>query len=271
MNDRIKEELSKHVLEVSNVTLFYGLPIDTIENIRDNKAVVEINYKNGDYLKLSKLKNGAVFDCNIHRPNGTWRVWLDKNNQINSQFAYTKGKFKGLICNGYFANSEYALCLSCPDMVRWDMIRSYDGGHTVEMYDPAKKRTVHVYENGMIKEDYNEMQEARRKAAEAEKDKKQEALYQSYCKKYGKANVDEIMLRNNIKVGMPFSVIKAFCNYKLTDDRGSSKWYAVKYGGTYYDEDSNSFKPREYNFAALIREWSIRVENGVVKYVGHHK
>ena len=128
-----------------------------------------------------------------------------------------------------------------------------------------------VMSNSMSAQDYKKMQEARRKAAEAEKDKKQEALYQSYCKKYGKANVDEIMLRNNIKVGMPFSVIKAFCNYKLTDDNGSSKWYDVKYGGTYYDENSNSFKPREYNFAALIREWSIRVENGVVKYVGHHK
>lgn len=256
---------------VQDVFLLPCIPTDKIKEVKIGDKVSEMYYENGDYIKISKIKNGEVFDCNMHRPNGTWRVWLDKNFQTNSQFAYTKGKFKGLICNGYFANSEYASCLSCLDMVRWDMIRSYDGGHTVEMYDSAKKRTVHVYENGVIKEDYDEMLEARRKAAEAEKDKKQEALYQSYCKKYGKANVDEIMLRNNIKVGMPFSVIKAFCNYKLTDDRGSSKWYAVKYGGTYYDEDSNSFKPREYNFAALIREWSIRVENGVVKYVGHHK
>ena len=67
------------------------------------------------------------------------------------------------------------------------------GDSSVEMYEPSNKRIVHVSERGVIEEDYKKMQEARRKAAEAEKDKKQEALYQSYCKKYGKANVDEIM------------------------------------------------------------------------------
>ena len=266
----LKRIQQKNRLTVSDVALIYGVPTDSIVRVNNTDKVVELHYKNGDYVKFSKLKENEVFDCNIHRPNGIWKVWQDNNSEVHSQFVYTNGPYKGLIRNGWIKYTQNAQCLSCLDMVNWRMMER-PGDSSVEMYEPSNKRIVHVSEKGVIEEDYKKMQEARRKAAEAEKDKKQEALYQSYCKKYGKANVDEIMLRNNIKVGMPFSVIKAFCNYKLTDDNGSSKWYDVKYGGTYYDENSNSFKPREYNFAALIREWSIRVENGVVKYVGHNK
>ena len=58
--------------------IMYCLPTDTVVGLKSNDNVEEVYFKNGDYIKYSKLKYGAVYDCLIHRPNGIWTVKLDK-------------------------------------------------------------------------------------------------------------------------------------------------------------------------------------------------
>ena len=140
-------------------------------------------------------------------------------------------------------------------------------GYSPRLFEPAKNRWLTVYENtGEIKE-YIEEERARRNAiANAQRKKQEEAIYASYCQKYGKSNVDNIF-NSRIHVGMPFSVINAMCYTELTDEIGSTKWYRVLYAGSKYDYENKKILPMNVLYApkAALSYWLVSVSNNVVR------
>lgn len=249
-----------------NVILIPCIASDIISNVITNDKISEIHYQNGDYVKISKLKNGEVFDCKVHRPNGIWTVSQDDNFKPISKFTYTSGYYKGLVYEGKFKLNNYAECLACKDMINRNMMEYTINGYYPTLFDPTKKQYLHVESNGNIKE-YVEAEQARRKAAANAQQKQEEnAIYQSYCKKYGKSNVDNVF-KCSIHSGMPFSVIKDLCYTELTDEIGSTKWYRVLYAGSNYDLKNKKLIPLDVFRVpkAIVSYWLISVSNGTVQ------
>lgn len=255
---------------VKGVILLPCIPTDKIKEVKIGDKVSEMYYENGDYIKISKIKNGEVFDCRVHRPNGLWTVTLDNNVPV-SKFVFTKGRYKGLVCNDKFEGSNYASCLTVLDMLDYRMFKSpgYNQYSFYEprLFDPSKNRWLTVYSNtGEIKE-YLEEAKAKREAVEnAQKKKLEQEIYATYCKKYGKTNIDNIF-RCRIPVGMPFSVIKDLCYTELTDEIGATKWYRVFYAGSKYDHGNKKLVPIDVRYApkAIVSYWLISVSNGTVR------
>lgn len=240
------------------ISLVYCLPSDSIKRVETNDKIVEIDYANGDYLKFSKLKEGTVYDCHVHRPNGVWTVKVNDEGKRESEFVYTSGKYKGFIYKDDFDYTEYAQCMAFPEM-KIDRKR---------LYEPSRNRFVYIRDDGEIQEYFEERMEAERRLRSLEYRQKTAPIYQAYCQKYGKANVDEILTNNNIKVGMPLSVIKALCHCSITDQGKYGEWYYVWFCGYEYDFENNKIKPYDAK-NPLANEWYIRVSNGVVDYVGY--
>ena len=271
--NRIKEEYKKLDAErvyVDNVIVVYCLPSDNISNVNVTDKVVELYFKNGDYLKYSKLMRGQVYDCMMHRPNGTWKVKLDADNNPVSEYVFTSGIYKGLIYKDKIDKSDYAECLSFNEMLHYSMFtRSIIDGYLSyikRLYDPSNNRWLTVIDKGEIKE-YIEEEQARRNAiAKAERDKKESAIYDAYCKKYGKNNIDNIF-NARLNVGMPFSAIKDLCVTELTDQMGNTNWYRVFYAGSRYDYDNMKIVPQDVRYVpkAILSYWIVRVSNGVVR------
>lgn len=226
----------KPVLMNGEVRLIYGLSTDEISEIVSNDKTIDIKYSNGDYLKISKLMNGSVYDCKIHRPNGIWEVHLDENNQRVSQFKYTQGYYKNLIYSGSFEFDEYAQGLSCTDMVNRDMMKSE------HIYEPATNSWLTVRSDGKIQEYYNRQWERVEKAQIAESKAKLQAERNAFAKKYGQAvmaSLDDL----KIPVNMPIYALKEY-----RDKDGNERFrYSMK------TESAGNIKHYEIN--ALILMW----------------
>lgn len=249
--------------EALDITLVPGLPSDKIKEIKKGENVSEIYYENGDYLKISKLKNGEVFEGKAHRPQGIWTIKLDENNKVKSSFVFTKGRYKDLIYE--FNNTVWTMAIL--DMEKY-LIR-----YGARLYSPSEKRWLTVLrETGEIEEYLKEEQAKRDAIAQAKKNQQEEAIYSAYCKKYGKSNVDNI-LDSKIHTGMPFSVVKAMCVTELTDEMGTGDWYRVYYAGSKYDYANNRLQPQDVRYApkAFLSYWLVRVSNGVVQSVHRMK
>ena len=247
--------------EALDITLVPGIPSDKIKEIKKGENVSEIYYENGDYLKISKLKNGEVFEGKAHRPQGIWTIKLDENNKVKSSFVFTKGRYKDLIYEGKFENNAWSMAIV--DMEKY-LIRY--GAH---LYSPSEKRQLTVLrETGEIEEYLKEEQAKRDAIAQAKRNQQEEAIYSAYCKKYGKSNVDNI-LDSKIHIGMPFSVVKAMCVTELTDEMGTGNWYRVYYAGSKYDYANNRLQPQDVRYApkAFLSYWLVRVSNGKVQSV----
>ena len=256
---------------VQDVVLIYGLPSDTIIKYIANDKVIEINYKNGDYIKISKLQQGSVYECNMHRPNGIWKVVLNDKMKPVSEFVYTSGPFKGLIYKDDFYYSQYGQCLTVQDMITPEMMKQpyYDGTYDPRLYQPSKQRWVHVRGKGTIKEFEEEKEAAIAKVENTKRQQQQNAIYQVYCKKYGKSNVDEILNNKRIKLDMPFSVIKALCNCSIISEGDGYQLYEVWFSGYSYDLENKKIQPHKVAYSAFANKWTIRVVNGVVKKIYH--
>lgn len=251
--------------ETLDITLVPGIPSDKIKEIKKGENVSEIYYENGDYLKISKLKNGEVFEGKAHRPQGIWTITLDENNKVKSSFVFTKGRYKDLIYTGPFEKSAWPMAIV--DMEKY-LIRY--GAH---LYSPSEKRQLTVLqETGEIEEYLKEEQAKRDAIAQAKRNQQEEAIYSAYCKKYGKSNVDNI-LDSKINIGMPFSVVKAMCVTELTDEMGTGDWYRVYYAGSKYDYANNKLQPQDVRYApkAFLSYWLVRVSNGTVRSVHRMK
>jgi len=264
----VKTITNKYNLQ--DIILLPCIPSDKIKEVKIGDKVSEMYYENGDYIKISKIKYGEVFDCKMHRPNGLWTVTLENNKPV-SKFVFTKGRYKGLVCNDKFEGSDYATCLTVLDMLDYRMFKSpgYNqySGYEPRLFDPSKNKWLTVYSNtGEIKE-YLEAAKAKREAVEnAQRKKIEQEIYASYCKKYGKSNIDNIF-GSRIHVGMPFSVIKELCYTELTDEIGGTKWYRVFYAGSNYDCDNKKLVPIDVRYApkAIVSYWQVSVSNGVVQ------
>lgn len=266
------EEINKEInnlkersVFVDNVTAIYCIPSDEIVKVTENENTSEVQYKNGDYVKVSKLKrksnSGLIYECLIHRPNGIWKVNSNNNNLI-CEYVFTSGDLKGFIYKGNLSLVKYLsdINLFGPNQI---------GG--LEVFDTARNRTVHLTKDGKVKEYLDEARQAKNAAQDAEKARKANAAYQVLCNKYGKANVDELFNNYNIKVGMPFSMIKALCHCKIDiEGDGGYKWYDVVCSGCYFDKDKNVFIPNAISVFVPTKLFWIRVEDGKVTFVGHH-
>lgn len=226
----------KPFLMNGEVRLVYGLPTDEISEIVSNDKTIDIKYNNGDYLKISKLMNGTVYDCNIHRPNGIWEVHLDGNNQRVSQFKYTQGYYKDLIYSGSFRFDKYAKGLSCTDMVNKDMMESE------HIYEPATNSWLTVRSDGKIQEYYDRQWESDEKERIAESKAKLQAERNAFAKKYGQAVMASL---DNLKIpiNMPITALKEY-----RDKDGTERFrYSMK------AEAAGNIKHYEIN--ALILMW----------------
>ncbi len=247
---------------VENVTAIYCIPSDEIVKVIENEKTSEIQYKNGDYAKISKLRSGMIYDCTIHRPNGIWKVKTNNNNLI-SEYVYTN-ELKRFIYKLPLKGGSLVKHLSRLDMLSLNMMKEN------EIFDTAKNRMVHLRGDGKIEEYVREAYEAKIAAQDAEKARKEKAAYQVLCNKYGKANVDELFNNNNIKVGMPFSMIKELCHCKIDIEGEGYKWYDVACSGCHLDEDKNVLIPNVISVFVPTKLFWIRVEDGKVTFVGHH-
>jgi len=254
--------LKEQAALVENVTAIYCVPSDEIVKVIENENTSEIQYKNGDYVKISKLKSGLVYDCMIHRPNGIWKVKTNNNNLI-SEYVYTND-LKGFIYKLPLKGGSLVKHLSRLDMLSLNMMKEN------EIFDTAKNRTVHLRGDGKIEEYVREAYEAKIAAQDAEKARKEKAAYQILCNKYGKVNVDELYNNYNIKVGMSFSMIKELCHCKLDIEGEGYRWYDVVCSGCHLDEDKNVLIPNVISVFVPTKIFWIRVEDGKVTFVGHH-
>ena len=247
---------------VDNVTAIYCIPSDEIVKVIENEKTSEIQYKNGDYVKISKLRSGIIYDCTVHRPNGIWKV-KTTNNNLTSEYVYTN-ELKGFIYKLPIQGGSLVKHLSRLDMLSLNMMKDS------EIFDTANNRTVHLRGDGKIEEYVREAYEKKIAAQDAAKAKKENAAYQILCNKYGKANVDELYNNYNIKVGMPFSMIKELCHCKLDIEGEGYKWYDVGCSGCHLDEDKNVLVPNVISVFVPTKLFWIRVEDGKVTFVGHH-
>lgn len=247
---------------VENVTAIYCIPSDEIVKVIENEKTSEIQYKNGDYVKISKLRSGIIYDCTVHRPNGIWKV-KTTNNNLTSEYVYTN-ELKGFIYKLPIQGGSLVKHLSRLDMLSLNMMKDS------EIFDTANNRTVHLRGDGKIEEYVREAYEKKIAAQDAAKAKKENAAYQILCNKYGKANVDELYNNYNIKVGMPFSMIKELCHCKIDIEGEGYKWYDVVCSGTHLDEDKNVLVPNVISVFVPTKLFWIRVEDGKVSFVGHH-
>lgn len=259
------DNLKEQSVLVDNVTAIYCIPSDEIVKVTENENTSEMQYKNGDYVKVSKLKrksnSALIYECLIHRPNGIWKVNSSNNNLI-CEYVFTSGDLKGFIYKG---NLSLVKKLSDINLFGPNQI----GG--LEVFDTARNRTVHLTKDGKVKEYLDEARQAKNAAQDAEKARKAKAAYQVLCNKYGKANVDELFNNYNIKVGMPFSMIKELCHCKIDiEGDGGYKWYDVVCSGCYFDKDKNVFIPNVISVFVPTKLFWIRVEDGKVTFVGHH-
>ncbi len=246
--------------EALNITLIPCIPSDKIKEFKANNNVSEVYYENGDYFKMSKLKNGEVFEGKVRRPQGVWTIKLDENNKVNSQFVFTKGRYKGL-------SYSDVLTTATIDMERLIISRG------AKLYSPSEKRWLTVLQGTGDIEEYLKEKQAQQDAIEKGKmDKQKQSIYAAYCKKYGKSNIDNIM-NSEVRTGMPFSVVKTFCLTELTDEMTGGNWYRVLCLGLKYDYQNNQLVTPDMRSVptALASYFLVRVSNGVVQSVHRMK
>ena len=262
---KVYEEIKKieeQAALVEHLIAIYCIPSDEIVKVIENEKTSEVQYKNGDYVKISKLKSGLIYDCTIHRPNGIWTVKTNNNN-LTSEYVYTN-ELNGFIYKLPLNGGSLVKYLSRMDMLSLNMMKDS------EIFDTARNRTVHLRDDGKIEEYVRESYEKKIAAQDAAKAKKENAAYQILCNKYGKANVDELYNNYNIKVGMPFSMIKELCHCKIDIEGEGYKWYDVVCSGTHLDEDKNVLVPNVISVFVPTKLFWIRVEDGKVTFVSHH-
>jgi len=246
--------------EALNITLIPCIPSDKIKEFKANNNVSEVYYENGDYFKMSKLKNGEVFEGKVRRPQGVWTIKLDENNKVNSQFVFTKGRYKGL-------SYSDVLTTATIDMERLIISRG------AKLYSPSEKRWLTVLQGTGDIEEYLKEKQAQQDAIEkAKMDKQEQSIYAAYCKKYGKSNIDNIM-NFEVHTGMPFSVVKTFCLTELTDEMTGGNWYRVLCLGLKYDYQNNQLVTPDMRSVptAVASYFLVRVSNGVVQSVHRMK
>jgi len=241
-----------------NLYVINTLPNDSITRFVHNEMTGEIYYSNNDYIKYSELKKGEIFDCVVHRPNGLFTITLKDNSPV-VEFVYSQGDYSGYTYSPYNNDNPYTF-KSILGQTKIVYPRKSD-----KFYNPKTKKTLSFVEEGKMydmstKKDVYFGQKLKEFQAH---ERQKTAIYQAYCKKYGKANVDEIVKKNNIKVGMPISVIKELCYWKPLGEVKGGQSYSIFCAGTSYDLANKKIVAEYPLFAA--NQWTVLVSGGVVK------
>ena len=204
------------------------LSSDTITRFVDTKNMGEIYYSNGDYVKYSKLKEDAVFDCLIHRKDGKFTAKRE-NDKLVAQYDYTSGKYKNLV--KYWKSSEFTI---------WNILGVKEiNRNGCDIYDKKTKAQIYEYSDGSlyntVTKKYIVLSDARKLELkeEAEKQKQKQEDLQLLYQRYGKRYVDSIKLNDKILVGTPEGLIKELYNLSLVNETQTYRRYKVidKYFG----------------------------------------
>lgn len=234
--------------------IMYCLPTDTIVGLKSNDNVEEVYFKNGDYIKYSKLKYGAVYDCLIHRPNGIWTVKLD-NGEPKSTFEFTTKEWQGLVYTGKIKDSDYGLCL-----VRENIVADICGGDS--LYNPMTNKYQLLLNDGTFfygsYGEYKNQLHANRKAKEnagiqareAEEQKRLQPLYQ----KYGKQYVDALFKQGKILVGTPEGLVRNHTKSELISETQTTRKYKVS--GTFRDWASTIVVSKKTKRVISVKNWT---------------
>lgn len=233
---------------------YYCLPTDTIVGLKLNDNVEEVYFKNGDYIKYSKLKYGAVYDCLIHRPNGIWTVKLD-NGVPKSKFEFTTKEWQGLVYTDKIQYSDYGLCLA-----KENIVADICGGDS--LYNPKTNKYQLLLNDGTFfygsYGEYKNQLHAKRKAKEnaeiqagkAEKQKQLRPLYQ----KYGKQYVDALFKQGKILVGTPEGLVRNHTKSELISETQTTRKYKVS--GTFRDWASTIVVSKKTKRVISVKNWT---------------
>ena len=233
---------------------YYCLPTDTIVGLKLNDNVEEVYFKNGDYIKYSKLKYGEVYDCLIHRPNGIWSVKLD-NGVPKSKFEFTTKEWQGLVYTDKIQYSDYGLCL-----VKENIVADICGGDS--LYNPKTNKYQLLLNDGTFfygsYGEYKNQLHAKRKAKEnaeiqareAEKQKQLRPLYQ----KYGKQYVDALFKQGKILVGTPEGLVRNHTKSELISETQTTRKYKVS--GTFRDWASTVVVSKKTKKVISVKNWT---------------
>ena len=233
---------------------YYCLPTDTIVGLKSNDNVEEVYFKNGDYIKYSKLKYGAVYDCLIHRPNGIWTVKLD-NGVPKSKFEFTTKEWQGLVYTDEIQDSDYGLCL-----VKENIVADLCEGDS--LYNPKTNKYQVLLNDGTFfygsYREYKDQLHAKRKAKEnaeiqarkAEKQKQLRPLYQ----KYGKRYVDALFKQGTILVGTPEGLVRNHTKSELISETQTTRKYKVS--GTFRDWASTVVVSKKTKKVISVKNWT---------------
>jgi len=233
---------------------YYCLPTDTIVGLKSNDNVEEVYFKNGDYIKYSKLKYGAVYDCLIHRPNGIWTVKLD-NGVPKSTFEFTTKEWQGLVYTDKIKDSDYGLCL-----VRENIVADICEGDS--LYNPKTNKYQLLLNDGTFfygsYGEYKNQLHAKRKAKEnaeiqarkAEEQKKLQPLYQ----KYGRQYVDALFKQGKILVGTPEGLVRNHTKSELISETQTTRKYKVS--GTFRDWASTVVVSKKTKKVISVKNWT---------------
>ena len=234
--------------------IIYCLPTDTVVGLKSNDNVEEVYFKNGDYIKYSKLKYGAVYDCLIHRPNGIWTVKLD-NGEPKSTFEFTTKEWQGLVYTDKIKDSDYGLCL-----VRENIVADICGGDS--LYNPMTNKYQLLLNDGTFfygsYGEYKNQLHANRKAKEnaeiqareAEEQKRLQPLYQ----KYGKQYVDALFKQGKILVGTPEGLVRNHTKSELISETQTTRKYKVS--GTFRDWASTIVVSKKTKRVISVKNWT---------------
>ena len=234
--------------------IMYCLPTDTVVGLKSNDNVEEVYFKNGDYIKYSKLKYGAVYDCLIHRPNGIWTVKLD-NGEPKSTFEFTTKEWQGLVYTDKIKDSDYGLCL-----VRENIVADICEGDS--LYNPKTNKYQLLLNDGTFfygsYGEYKNQLHAKRKAKEnaeiqarkAEKQKQLRPLYQ----KYGKQYVDALFKQGKILVGTPEGLVRNHTKSELISETQTTRKYKVS--GTFRDWASTVVVSKKTKKVISVKNWT---------------
>lgn len=200
----------------NDAVLVNCLPTDTISNFVNNDKVGEIYFSNGDHLKFSKLRNGIVYDCFLHRQDGILIITTE-NDQPSSQYVFTSGEFEDFVY-GKVKTCFYDDVLAIKSLFSEEDISDIRFDKMDKQYEEERRKAAE--EVGIITTISSEVIEAQAKEM---KEKRMQELYQKYGKKY----VDALFNDNKILIGTPEGLIENNTNSRVTGETPYSKRYEI--------------------------------------------
>lgn len=241
----------------------------------ETENVIEFNYANGDYFKVSKLKDNKIFDARLHGTNGLLRV-SSKDNSILTEYDFTDdGVLSGAL--GYTVvipdDMVYneAMASNAVDFLNTPFENQWSDMDVFEQSIEHRAATWRWYKTDTKEEGewYNyalhtksELEAIRNHNSVAYKQRR-DAIISRNNKQYGALNVQNVM-KGIIKVGMPWELVKkAFAN-AVFEESSYATVYKLINNIPEISIEKNDIVLSEYGFGKFVY---VTVKNGKVTSV----